>query len=257
MEQPLVLLDRQDKIAVLTLNNPEKRNALSRRMLESLWERFAGLAEDRAVHVIVLGAAGPVFSSGHDLRELRDIDEAEATFLFDLCSRVMEQIRFQSQPVIAEVQGLATAAGCQLAASCDLVMASRNAQFATPGVKIGLFCTTPGVALARAVSGKKALEMLFTGQPISAEEAERAGLVNHVLPAEQLHEETLRLASRIAAASRETIALGKKAFYEQIQRDRPAAYEMAQAVMVANSQSVDAQEGICAFLEKRQPMWRR
>jgi enoyl-CoA hydratase/carnithine racemase len=256
MEQPPVLLERHDKVAVLTLNNPEKRNALSRRLLETLWERFAGLAEDRDVHVIVLRAAGMMFSSGHDLRELRDIDEARATFLFDLCTRVMEQIRFLPQPVIAEVHGLATAAGCQLAASCDLVVASQTAQFATPGVKIGLFCTTPGVALSRAVNGKKAMEMLLTGQPISAEEAERAGLVNHVVPEEQLHDEAMRLARQIAAASRETIALGKRAFYEQIQRERPAAYELAQEVMVANSQSANAQEGICAFLEKRRPEWK-
>jgi enoyl-CoA hydratase/carnithine racemase len=256
MEHPLVLLERQDNVAVLTLNNLEKRNALSQRMLQTLWERFAGLAEDRGVNVIVLRASGPVFSSGHDLRELCEIDQAQATFLFDLCTRVMEQVRFLPQPVIAEVHGLATAAGCQLVASCDLVMASRNAQFATPGVKIGLFCTTPGVALARAVGGKKALEMLLSGQPISAEEAERAGLVNHVVPLEQLHDETMKLARQIAAASRETIALGKRAFYDQVQRDRSAAYELAQEVMVANCQTANAQEGICAFLEKRKPVWK-
>jgi enoyl-CoA hydratase/carnithine racemase len=256
MEQPLVLLERVEKTALLTLNHPEKRNALSRRMLETLREHFGGLAADRGTHVVVLRAAGPVFSSGHDLREMRDIDQAQAVSLFELCTRVMEQIRGLPQPVIAEVQGLATAAGCQLVASCDLVMASPEAQFATPGVKIGLFCTTPGVALARAVWGKKAMEMLLTGRPISADEAERAGLVNHVVPKERLHEETLKLAGQIAAASRDTVALGKRAFHEQVQRDRPAAYTLAQEVMAANAQDANAQEGICAFLEKRLPVWK-
>jgi enoyl-CoA hydratase/carnithine racemase len=252
----LVLLERDAKIAFLTLNNPEKRNALSRRMLETLFERFVALAEDRGVHVIVLRAAGPVFSAGHDLRELCDVRADDAVTLFDLCTRVMEQIRMQPQPVIAEVHALATAAGCQLVATCDLVMASPNAQFATPGVKIGLFCTTPGVALSRAVSGKRAMEMLLTGRPISAEEAEQAGLVNHIVAEEKLHDETIKMARQIAEASRETIALGKRAFYEQVERDRPAAYALAQEVMVANSQTADAREGICAFLEKRRPVWK-
>jgi enoyl-CoA hydratase/carnithine racemase len=252
----MVLLDRAEKIATVTLNHPEKRNALSRRMLEALRDCFAELAEDRRTHVLVLRAVGPVFSSGHDLRELRAIDETQSRSLFDVCTRVMEQIRSLPQPVIAEVAGLATAAGCQLVASCDLVIASPTAQFATPGVKIGLFCTTPGVALARAVPGKKAMEMLLTGNPISAAEAERAGLVNRVVPDERLHEETLALALQIAEASRDTIALGKRAFYQQVQRDRPAAYAVAQDVMVGNSQDANAQEGICAFLEKRRPVWK-
>jgi enoyl-CoA hydratase/carnithine racemase len=256
MEQPLVLLERAGKVVILTLNHPEKRNALSRRMLETLRENFNGLTAEGGTHVIVLRAAGPVFSSGHDLREMRGIDQARGTSLFELCTRVMEQIRGLPQPVIAEVQGLATAAGCQLVASCDLVMASPEAQFATPGVKIGLFCTTPGVAVARAVSGKKAMEMLLTGRPLSADEAERAGLVNHVVPKERLHEETMKLAGQIAEASRDTVALGKQAYYEQVQRDRPAAYALAQEVMVANAQDANAQEGICAFLEKRRPVWK-
>jgi enoyl-CoA hydratase/carnithine racemase len=256
VEQALVLLERQDKIALLTLNNPEKRNALSRQMLQSLLGHFDTLAEDRNVHVIVLCAAGPVFSSGHDLREMCGIRADEAASLFALCTRVMERIRALPQPVIAEVQGLATAAGCQLVASCDLVMAAPEAQFATPGVKIGLFCTTPGVALVRAVSGKKALEMLFTGSPISASEAERAGLVNRVIPKDRLHEETMRLARQIAEASGVTIAMGKRAFYEQIQLDRQAAYALAQDVMTDNAQATDAQEGIRAFLEKRKPSWK-
>jgi enoyl-CoA hydratase/carnithine racemase len=167
----------------------------------------------------------------------------------------MEAIRTLPQPVIAQVQGLVTAAGCQLAASCDLVIAAEEAAFATPGVKIGLFCTTPGVALARAVPPRKALEMLLTGTPISAREAERWGLVNRVVPADRLADETMTLARQIARASACTVALGKRAFYEQVVRDRPAAYELAQQVMVANALTADAQEGIRAFLEKREPHW--
>jgi enoyl-CoA hydratase/carnithine racemase len=256
MESNWVQVEREGKIALLTLNNPEKRNALSRDMLNSLMHNLEVIAEDRGIHVMLVRAAGSVFSSGHDLRELRDIDEAQATALFELCTRVMERIRTLPQPVIAEVQGLATAAGCQLAASCDLVMAASEAQFATPGVKIGLFCTTPGVALSRAVSGKKALEMLLTGQAISAEAAERAGLVNHVLPKERLHEESMKLARQIADASAATLALGKRAYYQQLPLDRPAAYEFAQCVMVDNVQDENAQEGITAFLEKRRPAWK-
>ncbi len=255
MTNSLVLAEVAGRVALLMLNHPEKRNALSRAMLEALRERLARLADDNQVHVVILRAAGPVFSSGHDLRELVGRDEADYGALFALCTEVMEAIRWLPQPVIAQVQGLATAAGCQLAASCDLVVAAENAAFATPGVKIGLFCTTPAVALCRAVTPKKALEMLLTGTPISAREAERAGLVNRVVPAERLAEETLNLAQQIAAASRATVALGKRAFYEQLPLDRPAAYELAQRVMVDNALAPAAREGITAFLEKRPPRW--
>jgi len=169
----------------------------------------------------------------------------------------METIRLLPKPVIAEVQGIATAAGCQLAATCDLVVASEAASFATPGVRIGLFCTTPGVALSRAVGPKKAMEMLLTGKPIGAREAERAGLVSRVVPADRLSEEALELAREIIAASADTLALGKRAFYEQLPLDRPRAYEVAQRVMVENTLTPDAREGMTAFLEKRPPKWKR
>jgi enoyl-CoA hydratase/carnithine racemase len=192
---------------------------------------------------------------GHDLRELSGASAEEAAALFALCTEVMEAIRQLPQPVIAEVQGLATAAGCQLAATCDLVVAAEQAAFATPGVKIGLFCTTPAVALCRAVPAKKALEMLFTGQAITAAEAERHGLVNRVVPADRLSAETLELARQMAASSSATLALGKRAFYAQLPLDHPGAYTIAQQVMVENTAASDAQEGMRAFLEKRPPHW--
>jgi enoyl-CoA hydratase/carnithine racemase len=255
MDTPLVLYEAVDHVGLLTLNHPERRNALSRPLLQALRDALARIAADPAVRVVVLRAAGPVFSSGHDLRELAGGTGDEYASLFALCTDVMEAIRGLPQPVIAQVQGLATAAGCQLAATCDLVVAAEDAAFATPGVKIGLFCTTPGVALCRAVPAKKAMEMLLTGTPVSAHEAERLGLVNRVVPADRLAEETLRLARQIAAASPYTVALGKRAFYEQLPLDRPAAYAVAQGVMVENAQAPDAQEGIRAFLEKRPPRW--
>jgi enoyl-CoA hydratase/carnithine racemase len=255
MDKHLVTYETIDGVAVLTLNHPEKRNALSRAMLADLKEQLGRAAADASVRVVVLRAAGPVFSSGHDLRELVDGDKEDYTSLFALCTDVMEAIRKLPRPVIAQVHGLATAAGCQLVATCDLVVASEDASFATPGVKIGLFCTTPGVALSRAVGPKKAMEMLLTGTPISAADAERAGLVNRVVPADRLAEETMKLARQIAAASCDTVALGKRAFYQQLPLDRPAAYDVAQRVMVDNALAADAQEGIHAFLEKRPPRW--
>jgi enoyl-CoA hydratase/carnithine racemase len=266
MDKPLVLCEVNESIARLTLNHPEKRNALSCAMLLALKEHLGRIAADidgvrrpapSAVKAVILRAVGPVFSSGHDLRELADRTDAEYAELFALCTEVMEAIRRLPQPVIAQVQGLATAAGCQLVATCDLVVAAEDAGFATPGVKIGLFCTTPAVALSRAVPAKKALEMLFTGTPIGAREAKRIGLVNRVVPGERLAEETLQLARQIVAASADTLARGKRAFYQQLPLDRPAAYQVAQAAMVENAQTGDAQEGIHAFLEKRPPRWQR
>jgi len=255
MDKPLVLFEVIDHVGILTLNHPEKRNALSQAMLQSLKDHLTRITADRQVKAVILRAAGPVFSSGHDLRELADGAEADYRSLFALCTEVMEAIRKLPQPVIAQVQGLATAAGCQLAATCDLVVAAEEAAFATPGVKIGLFCTTPAVALSRAVPPKKALEMLLTGTSIGAREAERVGLVNRVVPADRLAEETRKLAQQIVTASAYTVALGKRGFYEQLPLDRPAAYEVAQQVMVENAQAHDAQEGIHAFLEKRAPRW--
>ncbi len=255
MEKGPVVYDVIDGVAILTLNNPEKRNALSRQALESLRTRLDVIAQAPDVKAVIIRAVGPVFSSGHDLRELVDGKEEEYRSLFALCTDVMEAIRRLPKPVIAQVHALATAAGCQLAATCDLVVASENATFATPGVRTGLFCTTPGVALSRAVGPKKAMEMLLTGTPISAREAERAGLVNRVVPADRLEEETMALARQIIAASAYTLGVGKRAFYEQITLDRPRAYEVAQKVMVENTLAPDAQEGMRAFLEKRKPRW--
>lgn len=255
MPGPLVLREVADHVATLTLNHPEKRNALSHDMLSALKVELGKLRDDRDVRVVILRANGPVFSAGHDLRELVAGDQLAHRELFGLCSQVMEGVRTLPQPVIAQVHGLATAAGCQLVASCDLVVASEDASFATPGVKIGLFCTTPGVALSRAVPAKKAMEMLLTGEAIPAREAERVGLVNRVVPADRLADETLALARRIVAASPAVIALGKRAFYEQLPLDHPAAYAAAEPVMVANADLSDAKEGMRAFLEKRPPRW--
>jgi enoyl-CoA hydratase/carnithine racemase len=252
---PLLLVENPDGIGRLTLNHPEKRNALSRALLQDLADELARIQNDRSVRMVILRAAGQVFSAGHDLRELAATTEAENKELFALCTQVMEGLRLLPQPVIAEVDGLATAAGCQLVASCDLVMASDRASFATPGVKIGLFCTTPGVAVARAVMTKKALEMLFTGSPITAADAQRYGLVNHVLPSARLAEATMELARQIMNASPSILALGKQAFYRQIALDRPQAYCLAEKVMVENLQDPAACEGILAFLEKRKPQW--
>ena len=245
-----------DGVALLTLNNPGRRNALSTELLVELRDLFREFEDDPEVRVVVLRSEGPVFSSGHDLNEMVDRDEAAYTAVFALCTEVMEAIRLLPKPVIAQVQGLATAAGCQLVATCDLAVAAESASFATPGVQIGLFCTTPGVALARSVATtKKAMEMLLTGTPISSREALEIGLVNQVAPDDELEERVMDLARRISGASSQTLAVGKPAFYQQIELDRPAAYEMAQKVMVDNLLKEDAKEGIAAFLEKREPHW--
>lgn len=255
MDKPLVLCEVRDGIALLTLNHPEKRNALSRAMLAALQEQLDRAAADDRARVVVLRAEGPAFSSGHDLRELVGGTRDEYEALFALCTEVMETIRRLPKPVIAQVQGVATAAGCQLAATCDLVVAAEGATFATPGVKIGLFCTTPAVALCRAVGPKKAMEMLLTGAPIGAREAERAGLVNRVVPADRLAAEVQELARQVLAASAYTVGLGKRAFYEQLPLDHAGAYAVAGRVMVENALARDAQEGMRAFLEKRPPKW--
>lgn len=255
MEHPLVLADMTDGIATLTLNHPEKRNALSRAMLTALRQQLDRIAEDPHARVVVLRAAGPAFSAGHDLREMVGASEAEYTALFALCTEVMETIRKLRQPVIASVHGVATAAGCQLVATCDLVIASETATFATPGVKIGLFCSTPAVALVRTVPTKKAMEMLLTGSPISASEAERFGLVNRVVSEDRLADETRKLALQIVAASSDTVARGKRCFYAQLPLDYPEAYAVAGREMTCNAATPDAQEGMQAFLDKRAPRW--
>ena len=255
MEKEWVLYELIDGIAVLTLNNPQKRNALSSAVLLTLKSHLERIEGDPEVRVVVLRSEGPVFSSGHDLGEMVDGDEETYTGIFADCTEVMEAIRLLPKPVIAQVQGLATAAGCQLVATCDLAVASEAATFATPGVQIGLFCTTPGVAVSRAVMPKKAMEMLLTGTPIPAHKAVEFGLVNRVVPPDQLESSVMELARQISSSSSQTLAMGKPAFYQQLDMDRPAAYGFAQRVMVQNLLAEDAQEGINAFLEKREPKW--
>ena len=255
MAEEWVQYELVDGIAVLTLNNPRKRHALSSPVLEALKSHLDSIKQDREARVVVLRSDGPVFSSGHDLKEMVDRDEEVYAGIFAACTEVMEAIRLLPKPVIAQVQGLATAAGCQLVATCDLAVASETASFATPGVQIGLFCTTPGVAVGRAVMPKKALEMLLTGIPISAREALEFGLINRVVPPEELEEHVMALARQISSASARTLAVGKPAFYKQLEMDRPAAYGFAQQVMVDNLLEEDAQEGIAAFLENRDPQW--
>ncbi len=246
-------------IATLTLANPEKRNALSLLALGELSTAFESLGADSGIKVVILRALGPAFSSGHDLRELRAAAEVQdsvaAREIFAACVRAMTAIQSIAQPVIAEVAGVATAAGCQLVASCDLAFASLEATFATPGVKIGLFCTTPMVALTRSIGRKRALQMLLTGDAIDAETAADWGLINAAVPADRLRAEVLAVARKIAAASSYTVGLGKAAFYAQIELLQPEAYDYAQDVMTGNALDIDALEGIGAFLERRTPVW--
>jgi enoyl-CoA hydratase/carnithine racemase len=250
-----VLYEGSDGIGMLTLNNPAKRNALSSPVLQALKNCLDQIGDNPEIRVVIIRAAGPVFSSGHDLRELQAGDRADHAAVFGLATTVMETIRLLPQPVIAQVQGMAIAAGCQIVASCDLAVAAESARFATPGVRNGLFCTTPGVALARAVPRKKAMEMLLTGVPISAEEALQFGLVSRVVPDEVLEQQTVELARHIAKASAYTLSVGKRGFYEQVSLDYPAAYAVAGDVMTENMQAHDAHEGIDAFLTKRAPEW--
>lgn len=246
---------REDAVAIVTLNRPERRNALSLQMMRELLALLDEIGRDREVRAVVLTAAGTVFCSGHDLGEMTGRDLNEYREIFDVCSELMQKIQAIPQPVIAEVQGIATAAGCQLVASCDLAVAAEEARFATPGVQIGLFCTTPMVALTRAIGRKRALQMLLTGEMVDARTAEAWGLVNQVTPAGELAAATRRLASRIAETSALTVRLGKQAFYTQIDLDQPKAYAYAKEVMSMNALAADAQEGIGAFLAKRKPCW--
>jgi enoyl-CoA hydratase/carnithine racemase len=245
----------EGNIALVTLNRPNRRNALSLALMHELIDCLSEIGRRRDLRVVILAAAGKVFSSGHDLSEMMGRDINEYRSLFNVCTELMSKLQSIPQPVIAEVQGIATAAGCQLVATCDLAIASENAAFATPGVKIGLFCTTPMVALSRVIGPKRALEMLLTGEPIDAHRAAEWGLVNRVVPAGHLQEETRQLAGRIAHASDLVVALGKQAFYTQVDLDQPKAYAYAKEVMSMNSLAHDAQEGISSFLEKRAACW--
>jgi enoyl-CoA hydratase/carnithine racemase len=250
-----IRFETEGNIALITLNRSQRRNALSLALMLEMIDCLGEIENRRDLRVVILAAAGKVFSSGHDLSEMvgRDINEYRS--LFDVCTQLMTRLQSIPQPVIAEVQGMATAAGCQLVASCDLAIASEEAAFATPGVRIGLFCTTPMVALSRAIGRKRALEMLLTGEPVDAHRAAEWGLVNRVVPAPRLREETRQLAGQISQASDMVVALGKQAFYTQIDLEQPKAYAHAKEVMSVNALAHDAQEGITSFLEKRAPCW--
>ncbi len=250
-----ILTAVDDGIATITMNRPARRNALSAAHVAELIDAVGVCGRGGAARVVILAGNGPAFCAGHDLGEMIDRAPADYQRLFEHSAALMAALHAIPQPVIARVHGIATAAGCQLAASCDLVVASEDARFATPGVQIGLFCTTPMVPLTRAVGRKRAMEMLLTGAAIDARTAADWGLVNRVVSAARLVEETRALAEQIAASSAATIATGKRAFYDQIDLDERRAYAYAQQVMSANAQADDAQEGMRAFIEKRPPRW--
>ena len=246
----------------LTMNNSDQKNPLSENMMSMLTEEIKGASSDQSIRVIVLAATGNVFSSGHDLKEItaarESEDNGEVYFksLFDYCSSLMQLIVNAPQPVIAEVDGVATAAGCQLVASCDLAIASHESKFATPGVNLGLFCSTPMVALSRNVNKKNAMEMLLTGDFISAEKAKEIGLINNAVSKDKLTSEVDGLAEKIASKSTMTVATGKKAFYAQAEMDLSKAYQYTSKTMTDNLLKHDAKEGIDAFIEKRSPNWK-
>jgi len=259
--EPILLREMIGPIAIVTLNRPAARNSLSEALIAALSETFTALAADTAVRAVVLAANGPAFCAGHDLKELTsrrsDSDGGRAYFahIMSSCSAMMQQIVRLPQPVIACVQGVATAAGCQLVASCDLAVASNAAKFATPGVDIGLFCSTPMVTLSRNVARKHAMEMLLTGELLSAEDAARMGLINHAVLSGTERDEAIRLARKIASKSSHVQKIGKEAFYRQLELPLADAYRYTSQVMTENMMARDAEEGICAFIEKRSPKW--
>ncbi|XP_067110625.1 enoyl-CoA hydratase domain-containing protein 3, mitochondrial [Osmerus mordax] len=255
-KDPLTVRLQKNGIRNITLNNPRKRNALSLAMLGSLREDILADIDSEDLRVIIISAKGPVFSSGHDLKELTSAQGREYhKNVFQTCSEVMTLIQEIPVPVIAMVNGVATAAGCQLVASCDIAVVTEKSTFATPGVNVGLFCSTPAVAIGRAVPRKVAMEMLFTGSPISAQDALLHGLVSKVVPEECLEDVTMEMARRVCQTSRPVVALGKATFYRQMAQGREAAYATASRVMVDNLSLRDGQEGIRAFFEKRNPVW--
>jgi enoyl-CoA hydratase/carnithine racemase len=251
-----ICMAREGLAAVVTLNRPQRRNPLSLDLMLELIACLDEIGRNRDIRAVILAAAGKVFCSGHDLSEMtgRDIDEYRR--IFDVCTQLMMKIQAIPQPVIAEVQGIATAAGCQLVATCDLAVAGEEAAFGAPGVKIGLFCTTPMVPLARAIGRKRALQMLLTGELVDARTAADWGLINLVVSASDLPAATRKLAAKVAEASSLVVALGKQAWYTQIDLDQAKAYAYAQEVMSMNAMAADAQEGIAAFLGKRAPCWK-
>jgi enoyl-CoA hydratase/carnithine racemase len=256
MEFHNISYEKVDSVGIVTLNRPGKNNALSITLLGEMNRLLAGISATRGVKVLVVRAAGKNFCAGHDFNDLAGKDVNVCNTMFASCSEMMLRLQRLPQPVIAQVQGIATAAGCQLVAACDLAVAEEGARFGTPGVKIGVFCTTPAVPIVRAVGRKRALEMLFTARLISAHEAERWGLVNRVVPVERLETETMELARHIAQASLSCLAIGKHAFYTQVNLPDPAAYDLAANVIVNNFFTEDGREGVAAFLEKRKPVWK-
>jgi enoyl-CoA hydratase/carnithine racemase len=251
-----ILVSQEGVTGRITLNRPDKRNALSLELMEELIGSLGTLAADPDVRAIVIDGAGVAFSAGHDLSEMVGRDVAFYQRLFDVCTELMETIHRVPQPVIAKVHGVATAAGCQLVAACDLAVASDDARFATPGVKIGLFCSTPMVPLTRAIGRKRALQMLLTGELIGATTALEWGLVNRVVSSDELDDAVNDLVDAIASSSPLIVGIGKEAFYAQVELDEHRAYDLTKSVMAMNSMATDAQEGMCAFLEKRQPSWK-
>jgi enoyl-CoA hydratase/carnithine racemase len=260
-DAPVLLRERENDVAMLVLNRPDARNSLSEAMLIALSDALGDIAADRTIRAVVLAANGPAFCAGHDLKELTsrrsDADGGRAYFhhIMTTCSDMMQQIVNLPQPIIAAVEGMATAAGCQLVASCDLAVASRQARFATPGVDIGLFCSTPMVALSRNVSRKHAMEMLLMGDAASADDAYRIGLINHVVDAGAEREEALAFARKIAKKSSHIVKIGKECFYRQAEMNLADAYRYASEVMVENLMTRDAEEGLKAFIDKREPKW--
>ena len=248
-------IDHTERIATLTLDRPDKRNALSLELMERLECALADIGRRRDVAVVILGANGSVFSSGHDLGELVDRSVRDYQQVFDQCTELMSTIQRIPQPVIAMVRGVATAAGCQLVATCDLAFADEGGSFGTPGVKIGLFCSTPMVAVSRAIGRKRALQLLLTGERIDARTAAEWGLINAVVPAAELEDHTRQVARRIVRASPAVVGIGKRTFYAQIEMDQHAAYDHTRDVMTMNAMMADAREGITAFLDKREPHW--
>lgn len=255
-EDPILLRSDQNGVATLTMNRPKQFNALSQAMLSALQSELDAIATDESVRVVVIASNGKAFCAGHDLKEMRSHPDQEWQHaLFDQCSRMMMTINRMPQPVIARVHGLATAAGCQLVAACDLAVAADGATFATSGLRVGLFCSTPSVAVSRNLGRKKAMEILLTGDFIDAQTAEREGLINYAVPLEQLDATVQRLADAIVAKSSYAVSSGKRMFYKQLEMDMADAYDYAAEVMACDMMAADAGEGIDAFIQKRQPIW--
>jgi enoyl-CoA hydratase/carnithine racemase len=255
-EEPILLRSDQNGVATLTMNRPKQFNALSQAMLSALQAALDAIAADESVRVVIIASNGKAFCAGHDLKEMRSHpDQAWQHSLFAECSRMMMTINQMPQPVIARVHGLATAAGCQLVAACDLAVAADGATFATSGLRVGLFCSTPSVAVSRNLGRKKAMEILLTGDFIDALTAEREGLINYAVPLEQLDATVQRLADAIVAKSSYAVASGKRMFYQQLEMDMADAYNYAAEVMACDMMATDAGEGIDAFIQKRQPVW--